>query len=402
MDFSITAELAADAKRVETFVADEIIPLESDPAHYDAYGNINMALLQSLRGKVKAARLWAPQIPKEQGGMGYGPTGMAVLYEAMNQSIFGPVAVNCAAPDDGNMYILNKVASQQQKARWLRPIIDGDVRSSFAMTEPAPGGGSDPGMIQTKATRQKGQWVINGRKWYITGAGEAEHFILIAKTGGGARTGLTAFLFHRDDPGWRIERRIGIMGPEEHGGHCELIFDGLTLDDDRVLMGEGQGLKVTQIRLGLARLTHCMRWLGLARRAVAIAADYAANRQGFGIKLADRESIQIKLGRAAMDIEIGRVMVMRAAWRIEQGSKARQDISISKIHVSQLLNRVTSDAIQICGARGYSKDTILEWIYRYGRQALLVDGATEVHQMVINRFLQNQGQAFWGWGVGND
>ena len=402
MDFSITAELAADAKRVETFVADEIIPLESDPAHYDAYGNINMALLQSLRGKVKAAGLWAPQIPKGQGGMGYGPTGMAVLYEAMNQSIFGPVAFNCAAPDDGNMYILNKVASQQQKARWLRPIIDGDVRSSFAMTEPAPGGGSDPGMTQTTATRQNGQWVINGRKWYITGAGEAEHFILIAKTGGDARTGLTAFLFHRDDPGWRIERRIGIMGPEEHGGHCELIFDGLTLDDDRVLMGEGQGLKVTQIRLGLARLTHCMRWLGLARRAVNIAADYAANRQGFGIKLADRESIQIKLGQAAMDIEIGRVMVMRAAWRIEQGSKARQDISIAKIHVSQLLNRVTSDAIQICGARGYSKDTILEWIYRYGRQALLVDGATEVHQMVINRFLQNQGQAFWGWGVGND
>ena len=402
MDFSITAELVADAKRVETFVADEIIPLESDPAHYDAYGNINMALLQSLRGKVKAAGLWAPQIPKDQGGMGYGPTGMAVLYEAMNQSIFGPVAFNCAAPDDGNMYILNKVASQQQKARWLQPIIDGDVRSSFAMTEPAPGGGSDPGMIQTTATRQNGQWVIKGRKWYITGAGEAEHFILIAKTGGDARTGLTAFLFHRDDPGWRIERRIGIMGPEEHGGHCELIFDGLTLDDDRVLMGEGQGLKVTQIRLGLARLTHCMRWLGLARRAVAIAADYAANRQGFGIKLADRESIQIKLGQAAMDIEIGRVMVMRAAWRIEQGSKARQDISIAKIHVSQLLNRVTSDAIQICGARGYSKDTILEWIYRYGRQALLVDGATEVHQMVINRFLQNQGQAFWGWGVGND
>ena len=402
MDFSITAELAADAKHVETFVADEIIPLESDSAHYDAYGNINMALLQSLRGKVKAAGLWAPQIPKDQGGMGYGPIGMAVLYEAMNQSIFGPVAFNCAAPDDGNMYVLNKVASQQQKARWLQPIIDGDVRSSFAMTEPAPGGGSDPGMIQTTATWQNGQWVINGRKWYITGAGEAEHFILIAKTGGDARTGLTAFLFHRDDPGWRIERRIGIMGPEEHGGHCELIFDGLTLDDDRVLMGEGQGLKVTQIRLGLARLTHCMRWLGLARRAVAIAADYAANRQGFGIKLADRESIQIKLGQAAMDIEMGRVMVMRAAWRIEQGSKARQDISIAKIHVSQLLNRVTSDAIQICGARGYSKDTILEWIYRYGRQALLVDGATEVHQMVINRFLQNQGQAFWGWGVGND
>ena len=402
MDFSIDSKLEADHARLQAFVTEHIVPLEADEKNFDAYGNIDLAVLQSLRAKVKQAGLWAPQIPIEQGGLGYGPTGMAVLYEAMNQSIFGPVAFNCAAPDDGNMYILNKVGTDQQKATWLQPIIDGDVRSSFAMTEPAPGGGSDPGMIQTTATRHNGKWVINGRKWYITGAGEAGHFILIAKTGSDVRSGLTAFLFHRDDPGWRIERRIGIMGPEEHGGHCELIFDGMTLDDDRMLMGEGQGLKVTQIRLGLARLTHCMRWLGLARRAVAIAADYAANRQGFGIRLADRESIQIKLGQAAMDIEMGRVMVMRAAWRIEQGSKARQDISIAKIHVSQLLNRVTSDAIQICGARGYSKDTVLEWIYRYGRQALLVDGATEVHQMVINRFLQDQGQAFWGWGVGSD
>tara|TARA_Y100000813_G_scaffold189370_1_gene164489 strand:- start:343 stop:780 length:438 start_codon:yes stop_codon:yes gene_type:complete len=145
-----------------------------------------------------------------------------------------------------------------------------------------------------------------------------------------------------------------------------------------------------------------MRWLGLAKRAVNIASDYASNRSGFGIKLIDRESIQMKLGQAAMDIEIGRVMVMRAAWRIEQGSKARQDISMAKIHVSQLLNRVTSDAIQICGARGYSKDTVLEWIYRYGRQALLVDGATEVHQMVISRFLQQANEEFWEWGVGQD
>ena len=185
-------------------------------------------------------------------------------------------------------------------------------------------------------------------------------------------------------------------------GHSTVMIDDLRLPADQILGQPGEGFKLAQIRLAPARLTHCMRWLGLARRAVAIAADYAANRQGFGIKLADRESIQIKLGQAAMDIEIGRVMVMRAAWRIEQGSKARQDISIAKIHVSQLLNRVTSDAIQICGAHGYSKDTVLEWIYRYGRQALLVDGATEVHQMVINRFLQNQRQAFWGWGVGND
>ena len=402
MDFAIDPALAADHQRLCEFVKEQIVPLEADPANYDAYGNIAVPVLQELRAKVKVAGLWAPQIPREQGGLGYGPTGMAILYEAMNQSIFGPVAFNCAAPDDGNMYILNQVASAVQKDRWLMPIINGDVRSSFAMTEPAPGGGSDPGMIRTTANRVNGKWQITGRKWYITGAGEAAHFILMAKTGDGARDGLTAFLFHRDDPGWHIERRIGIMGPEEHGGHCELIFDNLELDDDRVLMGVGKGLKVTQIRLGLARLTHCMRWLGLAKRAVDIASDYARHREGFGMKLIDRESIQMKLGQAAMDIEIGRVMVMRAAWRIEQGSKARQDISIANIHVSQLLNRVASDAIQMCGARGYSTDTVLEWIYRYARQALLVDGATEVHQMVISRFLQQSGNDFWGWGVGQD
>ena len=192
------------------------------------------------------------------------------------------------------------------------------------------------------------------------------------------------------------------MGPEEHGGHCELIFNGLELDDSRILLGEGQGLKVAQIRLGLARLTHCMRWLGLAQRAIDIASAYASERSGFGMKLIDRESIRLKLGKAAMDVETGRVMTMRAAWRIEQGSKARQDVSIAKIIVSELLNRVVSDAIQICGAKGYSKDLVLEWIYRYGRQALLVDGSTEVHEMVISNFMLKDDQDFWCWGKGAD
>ena len=400
MDFSISPELANVEQRIRNFVHDELIPLESVTENYDEHGNINAKCLNKMREKVKTEGLWAPQISVEQGGLGHGPVGMAVLYEAMNYSIFGPVCFNCAAPDDGNMYILNKVATDDQKTRWLQPIIDGHARSSFAMTEPAPGGGSDPSMIRTKAEKDGDKWVITGQKWYITGAEEADHFIVMAKTGDDPREGLTAFLYHRDEPGWEIIRRIGIMGPEEHGGHCELAFDGLTLGEDRILMGVGKGLKVTQIRLGLARLTHCMRWLGLAKRAVSIAAEYAAEREGFGIKLADRESIQMKLGQAAMDIEIGRVMVMRAAWRIQNGSKARQDISMAKIHVSQILNRVTSDAIQICGAKGYSKDTILEWIYRYGRQALLVDGATEVHQMVINRFLMKNKTDFWSWGLG--
>jgi len=337
-------------------------------------------------------------MPTSRSGKGFGPIGMSALYEEMNRSIFGPVCFNCAAPDDGNMYILNKIGREDQKVKWLDPIINGDVRSSLAMTEPAPGGGSDPSMIKTEAIYNNGKWIVNGLKWYITGAAVASHFILLAKT----KDGLTAFLYHKDQPGWNIKRRIPIMGPEEHGGHCELEYNGLEIPDENRLGEVGQGLKIVQIRLGLARLTHCMRWIGLSRRSLEIALDYVSHREGFGIKLSDRESVQIKLGKAAMDIDIARLLVMRAAWKIENGSKSRQDVSMAKIHVADTLNNVCDTAIQLNGAKGYSKDTILEWIYRYARQAKLVDGASEVHQMIINRFFNNYKSDFWHWGVGHD
>jgi acyl-CoA dehydrogenase len=298
------------------------------------------------------------------------------------------------------MMVLEKVATPEQKARWLAPIVAGEVRSAFAMTEPHPGGGSDPGMIQTRAERRGDTYVVTGRKWYITGAEDAAHFILMARTSDDPRRGLTAFLFHRDSPGWHIVRRIGIMGPEEHGGHCEIAFEGLEIPARDVLMGEGDGLKLTQIRLGPARLTHCMRWLGLSKRCVEIARAYAAERHGFGVRLADRESIQLMLGDLAMRIEIGRLLVAKAAWALDRGSFARKEVSMAKVHVANLLHAAADTAIQINGARGYSTDTPLEWIYRYARQARLVDGADEVHKMVLNRNLEAEGDAFWSWDVG--
>ena len=251
------------------------------------------------------------------------------------------------------------------------------------MTEPAPGGGSDPGMIRTRAERRDGRWVIEGRKWFITGAGVAQHFILIARTSDDPRRGLSAFLFDRDQPGWEIVRRIPIMGPEEHGGHCELVFTGLEVADENVLMAVGDGLKVTQIRLGPARLTHCMRWLGLATRCLEIAQAYVDDRHAFGTRLADRESVQIKLGRVATAIEIGRLLVLKAAWTLDRGDRARTEISMAKVQVADTLHLAADTAVQLQGARGYSKDTVAEWIYRYARQARLVDGASEVHEMVI-------------------
>ena len=400
MDFHIPPRIEDFRQRIAAFVERELIPLESDPAAYDPHENIRLDLLDAVRAKAKAEGLWCLQLKPETGGQGVGRMGMAVTYEAMNRSIFGPACFNSAAPDDGNMMVLEAIGTPYQKERWLQPIVRGEVRSAFAMTEPHPGGGSDPSMIQTRAERgADGRYRIHGRKWYITGAGEAAHFILLARTSDDPRYGLTAFVFHRDQPGWRILRRIAIMGPEEHGGHCELEFDGLEVGPEDVLLGEGQGLKVTQMRLGPARLTHCMRWLGLSKRCVEIAKEYAAERHGFGVRLAERESVQLMLGKLAMNIEVGRLLVMKAAWELDRGGFARKEVSMAKVQVANVLHEAADTAIQINGARGYSKDTVLEWIYRYARQARLVDGADEVHRMVLNRNLDAEGSDFWRWPV---
>lgn len=399
MDFNLSDRNEAYRVRVRDFVERELLPLEKNPDAYDEHENIAQEPLERMRAKAKEAGLWSLQIPENLGGQGLDIAGMAACYEEMNRSIFGPVVFNSAAPDDGNMIVLAKVATDDQKERWLKPIVDGRVRSSFAMTEPPPGCGSDPGMMQTTATFQGDRWVIHGHKHYITGAGEASHFILIARTSDDTRKGLTAFLFHRDDPGWEVIRRIPIMGPEEHGGHCELRFDGLEIPDENRLMNVGDGLKVTQIRLGTARLTHCMRWLGLARRSLEIATEYVENRESFGQALGQREGVQGMLGEAAMDIQVGRLLTMHAAWMLDQGDFARKEVSMAKVAVADTLHKATDTAIQLCGARGYSKDTPLEWIYRYARQARLVDGASEVHKMVFSKFLFAEGTDFWHWGV---
>jgi acyl-CoA dehydrogenase len=399
MDFAISPLVEDYRARIAEFVDRELLPLERDPASFDAHENIRLDLLDGLRERARAQGLWCLQLKPENGGAGLGKVGMAVCYEAMNRSIFGPVALNSAAPDDGNMMLLESIGTERQKERWLRPIAEGRVRSAFAMTEPHPGGGSDPSMMRTRAERRGDRYVVRGRKWFITGAEEASHFILVARTSDDPRHGLTAFLFHKDEPGWRILRRIPIMGPEEHGGHCELEFDGLEIPAENVLLGEGQGLKVTQIRLGPARLTHCMRWLGLAKRCVEIAQAYAAERYAFQQRLADRESVQLMLGGLAMKIEIGRLLVMKAAWELDRGGYARKEVSMAKVQVANVLHEAADVGIQINGARGYSKDTVLEWIYRYARQARLVDGADEVHRMVLNRFLTQEGGDFWRWPV---
>lgn len=398
MDFTLPPETEDYRQRFRAFVERHVMPLEDDPANYDRHEMITLEALAPVRAKAREAGLWAPQMPRKRGGRGLDVVGMAACYEEMGRSPFGPLAFNCSAPDDGTMILLNKILDEDQKDRWLQPLIDGQCRSAFAMTEPMPGAGSDPSAMLTTAHRKGDKWVIHGFKSFITGGEGAKHIVLIAKTSDDKRKGLTAFLFDADSPGWHVKRRIPIMGPEEHGGHCELVFEGLEIPDSQRLLEVGDGLKVTQIRLGTARLTHCMRWLGMAKRALEIASAYIGERLSFGITLAEHEGVQWMMGEAAAHIQTGRLLVMHAAWKLDQGDFAKTELSLAKVQVADTLHRVVDTAIQLCGARGYSKDTLLEWMYRYARQARLVDGASEVHKMVLSRRLLDQGVDFWSWG----
>jgi acyl-CoA dehydrogenase len=398
MDFSISPRARDFVARIDAFLDEHVIPLEADRASFDVGENIREDLLQQLHAKALAAGLWNFQLPESLGGHGLEFTELAAIYEAAGRSIFGPVCFNIAAPDDGNIHLLSRVATPEQQERWLMPIVHGEVRSAIVMTEPAPGSGSDPGgMMRTRAEKRGDKWIINGHKWFITGGEAAEHFILLARTSDDARHGLTAFLFDRSQPGWHIRRRIPIMGPEEHGGHCELIFEGLEIPDENRLMGVGEGMKAVQIRLGIARLTHCMRWLGLAKRALEIAGNHVKEREAFGEKLIDHEGVQWMLGEAALHVHMGRLLTFHAAHRLDQGGRARKEVSMAKIAVADCLHKAVDTAIQLLGAKGYSRDTILEWIYRYARQARLVDGASEVHKMVLAQHLASEGRDFWKW-----
>jgi acyl-CoA dehydrogenase len=400
MDFNLSPEIEDFRIRIRDFVATHVMPLENDPENFDEHEMLLEGPVRVLREKARSQGLWCLQLPKARGGQELGLVGMAACYEEMARSPFGPLAFNSMAPDDGTMMVLEKVLpSEEMKQKWLQPLVDGDARSAFAMTEPHPGGGSDPSMMLTTAEKKGDKWVIRGRKHFITGAEGAKHIIVIAKTSDDPRKGLSAFIHHADDAGWHIERRIPIMGPEEHGGHCEVIYDGLEIPDEQRLLEVGDGLKVTQIRLGPARLTHCMRWLGQAKRALEIASEYIGKRESFGIKLDEHEGVQWMMGEAAIDIQIGRLLTMHAAWKIDQGDFAKKEISMAKVQVADTLHKAVDTAIQLCGAHGYSKDTLLEWMYRYARQARLVDGASEIHKMVLSGQHKDQGIDFWSWGV---
>lgn len=389
MDFTHSARALALTERVLAFVNDEVIPLE---AHAEGDDGLPPTRLAELRAKARAAGVYGPQLPTELGGLGLDLLECCPVFEVAGRSLLGPLALNCAAPDEGNMHLLHLVANHEQRQRYLDPLASGAVRSCFAMTEPAPGAGADPTMLRTQAVRRGNSWVIDGHKWYATGAAGAAFYIVMARTDPAvpAAEGCTLFLVDADTPGLRLHRRVEGLTVATPGGHCELHFEGCTVSDSQVLGVVGQGFKLTQLRLGPARLTHCMRWTGVAQRALEIALARALEREAFGAKLERHEAVQWMLADSEIELSAGRLMIQQAAWLLAQGGEARRETAMCKVFVSEAVNRVIDRALQICGALGISGDLPLADFYREARAFRIYDGPSEVHRMVIARGLLRQ------------
>jgi acyl-CoA dehydrogenase len=390
MDFDLTPELQALRHQVWAFIDREVLPLEP---HENEDDGLPAVLLTALRQRAREAGVWAPQLPREDGGLGLDTLGLCVVFEEAGRSPLGPLALNCAAPDEGNMHLLLKAATPEQRARYLDPLARGAVRSCFAMTEPAPGAGSDPTMLLTRADRRGGRWVITGRKWFTTGANGAAFAIVAAVTDPAAapRQGMTLFLVDAGTPGYEVVRTIPTLTGGGPGGHCEVSFKDCAVGEGQVLGRVGEGFKLMQVRLGPARLTHCMRWLGAAARAVAIATDYAKQRQAFGKCLSEHQAVQWMLADSAIEIHASRLMVLHAAWKLDRGDEARQETSMCKVFVAEAVGRVIDRALQVCGAAGVSRDLPIERLYRDVRAFRIYDGPSEVHRMVIARQLLKDG-----------
>jgi acyl-CoA dehydrogenase len=386
IDLNYSAAVDELVARTTAFIRETVLPLEDEFAG-DATAAGGDAMRLQLQAAAKEIGVFAPHAPREFGGHGLGMADRAPVFEAAGYSVFGPVALNIAAPDEGNVHLLAHVATAEQKSRWLAPLVGGTIRSAFAMTEPAPGAGSDPSALHTRAEWTGRKWRITGQKWFITGADGASVFIIMARTSGepGQRGGATMFLADVDRPGITIGRHISTSDRSMIGGHCEVTFDGLELGSDAVLGEVDQGFRYAQVRLGPARMTHVMRWLGAANRSQDVALDYVASREAFGARLGDLGMIQKMLADNEIDLAATRALLVRACWELDQGQSASQSTSIAKTFAAEAIHRVVDRSIQMCGGLGVSDDLPLARLAREVRPFRIYDGPSEVHRWALAR-----------------
>jgi acyl-CoA dehydrogenase len=384
IDFTLPPDLADLRQRVRDFIEGELRPAEEKlHANGDDRGEL-IRMIVEMRGRAREVGLWLPHMPAEFGGMGLGPVAMATVSSEAARSGFGPFILNCQAPDEGNMHTLLHFGTDEQKEEYLRPLCEGTKRSCFAMTEPEVAG-SDPTLIQTRAVEQPdGDYVINGHKWFITGASGAQFAIVIACTDPDAsppQARNTAFIVETDAPGFEIIRDVETMSGSHN--HCEIRFNDVRVPAASILGERGGGHKLGQVRLGPARLAHCMRWIGQAETALEMLVDRATKRFAHGSLLSEKQGIQWMVADSAMELYQCKLMVLHAAYKIESGQEFRQEVSMAKHFVANSLWRIVDRAIQVHGALGYSNDTPLASMLKQARWARFADGADEVHQMTI-------------------
>lgn len=366
--------------RIEQYVREVAIPREHDP-RLGAHGPQD-ALVAELRDEARARGLVSPHLAAEGGELSF--REVAALFKAAGYSPLGPLGLNIQAPDEGNMHLLARVATAAQQARFLDPLVRGAVRSAFLMTEPESGAGSDPSMLQTIASRRGASWGINGRKTFGTGAEGADFAIVMARTGGGA----TMFLVPMTAPGIRIERLLDTLDSSMPGGHAVVALDDVEVGEGHVLGALDEGFRYAQVRLAPARLTHCMRWWGLARRVHEIAADYACRRQAFGKPIIDHEGVGFMLADNEIDLKQSELMIDWCADILDAGAAGGNESSLAKVAVSEALFRIGDRCVQILGGTGVSRDTVVEQAFREFRAFRIYDGPSEVHRWSIAKRLK--------------
>ncbi|MDI6628123.1 MAG: acyl-CoA dehydrogenase family protein [Rhodococcus sp. (in: high G+C Gram-positive bacteria)] len=384
IDLTFDPDIEKLIERTRTFTREHVLPIE------DRFlGNVADAGGDRLRVEMQAAAkdagVFAPHAPVEYGGHGLSMSDRAPVFEEAGYSLFGPIALNLGAPDEGNVHMLAHIASTTQKEQFLAPLARGDMRSAFAMTEPAPGAGSDPSALTTAAERVDGGWKINGHKWFITGADGAGFFIIMARTSGkpGDRGGATMFLAPADTAGITVGRHIGTLDKAMIGGHCEVFFENVFVPDDNVLGAVDEGFAYAQVRLGPARMTHVMRWLGASRRAHDIAVAQVAQREGFGGKLGDLGMVQKMVADNEIDIAATRALLINACFELDRGGHASNETSIAKTFAAEAIFRIVDRSIQMCGGLGVSDDLPLARLSREVRPFRVYDGPSEVHRWAI-------------------
>ncbi|MBV8401954.1 MAG: acyl-CoA dehydrogenase family protein [Acetobacteraceae bacterium] len=386
MDFSIPPDLQSLQERTRAFIRSSVIPREGDPRQ-TRHGPSD-ELRRELNALAAREGLLAPHVSPEFGGLGLSHVGKAIVFEEAGYSLLGPLAMNIAAPDEGNMHLLEGVATEAQKERWLRPLASGAIRSCFCMTEPPPGAGSDPAALATMAQRDGPDFIINGTKWFTTGADGAGFAIIMARDEDGAAT---MFLADMDRPGIELVRIMDSLDQGFAGGHAVVRFTDLRVPASDILGEPGRGFRYAQVRLAPARLTHCMRWLGAARRAHDIAAGYARTREAFGSKLGEHEGVGFMLADNEMDIRTSRLTIWHTAWLLDQGERAGTGSSIAKVVCSEAIYRVADRCVQILGGQGVTAETLVERIFREVRGFRIYDGPSEVHRWSLARRVMKHG-----------